>query len=200
MGLLETAIGNLDAGEAAFVEALGIQQALGDYEGGGCSHGGLGAVAAARGDLEKSLRHYADALEAYRLIGDRPEEARILDEMAWTALAHGRPDSARAAFLESLQAYEEVDSMRGVGIALSGLAAAEAVDDRPDRSVRLAAAAETFSQHAGIVVEYVGGSSKAAPHVERARQALPASDTARLEAEGRLWSLREAVQFAATSA
>jgi predicted ATPase len=199
-GLHDAAAGNIEAAEAAFIEALAVQESLGDFEGGGLSHSGLGAVAAARGDHEQALKHYDDAVDAYRRIGDRPEEARVLDEMAWVALAHGTPDRARTAFLESLQAYEEVDSMRGVGIALSGLAAAEAVDDRPDRSIRLAAAAETFSQRAGIVAEYVAGSSRAAPHIERARQSLAAADAARLEAEGRLWSLKEAVQFAASPA
>jgi hypothetical protein len=114
-----------------YSEGLEIRQRIGDEEGAGLSLGGLAQLAAMRGDLAGALDLYRDSLAAFEAIGDRAEEARILSETAWTHLRNGDSELARRAFLDSIQAYSEVASVRGVGLSLIGLAATEAVENRP---------------------------------------------------------------------
>ena len=74
--------------------------------------------------------------------------------MAWTYLQQGDAALARHHFFESVQAHTDIASVRGVGLALVGLAAVEAVENRPERAVQIAAAAEVYAQQEGIVVVY----------------------------------------------
>jgi hypothetical protein len=74
--------------------------------------------------------------------------------MAWTHLGLEDAAAARRCFFESVRAYTELASIRGVGLSLIGLAAAAAVDHRPDAAVRIAAAAEIYASEEGIVNVY----------------------------------------------
>ena len=85
-GILYAVIGDAETARARYQEALEIQERLGDEEGAGLSLGGLAALAAGRGDLAGALELYRQSLAAFEACGDRLEEARILDEMAWTHL------------------------------------------------------------------------------------------------------------------
>ncbi len=195
LGMLETACGRSDAARACFDEALPLQRAIGDHEGMGASLGGLAALEAAAGHAERALALYREAFDAYHAIGDRPEEARILDAYAWTALSVARTGEAREHFVESLRAYEEVGSVRGIGIALLGLAATEAEEGEPERAVRIAAASAQFSQAEGVANDYAMNTS-APRYLDAAREALDPSVLAQLEEEGRALSVRAAVRYA----
>ena len=124
-----------------------------------------------------------------------PEEARILDAYAWLPLALRRTDEARDHFVESLQAYEEVGSVRGIGLALLGLGATAAVEGNLRRAVRVPTAAEVFSAEKGVANVFVEG-SPAAPYLEAARERIEADELARLKTEGQRYSVRDAVRFA----
>src|SRR5207253_7154180 len=126
-GILRTVAGDLETAEARYSQGLEIQQRLGDEEGAGLSLGGLAQLAALRGDLADALELYRQSLAAFEAIGDRAEEARILSETAWTHLRNGESVAARRHFLDSVQAYTDVASVRGIGLSLIGLAAVEAV-------------------------------------------------------------------------
>ena len=195
MGIVETASGNLDVATARFNEALVLQRAIGDRQGLGTALGGLASVEALHGRHEQALALYLEALDAYHAIGDRPEEARILDACAWTCLALNRYDDAREYFAASIRAYEDVGSVRGTGIALLGLAATEAAEGRPERAVRIAAAAQVFSEREGIANDYARGTS-APGYLDTARASLHVERLEALEAEGRALSVRDAVRYA----
>lgn len=195
LGIVETALGNPDAARAHFDEGLAIQRAIDDYEGLGSTLGGLAALEAAAGRHEAARTLYREAFDAYHAIGDRPEEARILDELAWAALASGSSVDAREHFAASLQAYEEVGSIRGSGLALLGLAATHAAEDRPERALRIAAAAATFCEQEGVANDYARHT--AAPrYIESARASLDPVVLVRIEAEGRTMSVHDAVRAA----
>jgi tetratricopeptide (TPR) repeat protein len=195
LGVLETVSGDPEAARACFQEALALQRARGDQEGIGLSVSGLAALEAEAGRHEESLALYRDAFVAYHAIGDRPEEARVLDAYAWTALAMERPDEARHHFAESLRTYEEVGSVRGIGLALLGLAATEAAVGRADRAVRIAAAAATFAAQEGVASDYARDSSAPA-YLEPARSELEPEELARLETEGQALTVRAAMRYA----
>jgi predicted ATPase len=194
-GILHTVAGDLDTAQAMYSRALDIQQGIGDEEGAGLSLGGLAQLASGRGDLEGALDLYRQSLAAFETIGDRAEEARILSEMAWTHLRHEDPTLARRYFLDSVQAYTDVASVRGVGLSLIGLAAAEAVERRPDNAVQLAAAAELYAQHEGIVNVY-SDETPGREFVEQARAALSADEVARATEVGRRLTIKDALDLA----
>jgi predicted ATPase/class 3 adenylate cyclase len=194
-GMLEMVNGDACAATAAFSRALEIQQRLGDWEGAGMSFGGLAALAVQRGDVAEALDLYFESLTAFETCGDRGEEARILSEIAWTHLAAGHTAVARRCFFDAVRAHTDIASVRGVGRSLVGLAAAEAVDGRPERAATLAAAAEVFAQDEGIVVVY----SEETPGrelVEQARGALSAEELAAATDAGRRLTIDEALELA----
>jgi predicted ATPase len=194
-GILHTVAGDLDTAQTRYSQALEIQQRIGDEEGAGLSLGGLAQLASGRSDLAGALELYRQSLAAYEAIGDRAEEARILSEMAWTHLRHEDPALARRAFLDSVQAYDDVASVRGVGLSLIGLAAAEAVEHRPGTAVQIAAAAEVYARQEGIVNVY-SDETPGREFVEQARAALSADDVARATEAGRRLTIKEALDLA----
>ena len=194
-GIAHALSGEVDVAEARYLEALQIQQRLGDCEGIGTSFGGLAQLAAGRGESTAALDLYRQALAAFEAVGDRSEVARILSEMAWACLDSGEVALARRYFFDSVQAHTDVASVRGVGLSLLGLAAAEAVEHRPERAVQIAAAAEVYAQEEGIVVIY-SDDTPGRELVEQARAALPADEVARATETGRNLPIEEALDLA----
>jgi predicted ATPase/class 3 adenylate cyclase len=194
-GVLNTVAGDLDAAQDLYTQALEIQRRIGDEEGAGLSLGGLAGLASGRGDLAGALELYRQSLAAYEAIGDRAEEARILAAIAWTHLRLDDPALARRAFLDSVDAYTDLASVRGVGLSLIGLAAAEAVDRRPETAVQIAAAAEVYAHEEGIVNVY-SDETPGREFVDRARAALQTDDVARATEAGRRLTIKEALELA----
>jgi predicted ATPase/class 3 adenylate cyclase len=194
-GILQTVAGDLDAAQARYSRALDIQRSIGDEEGAGLSLGGLAQLASIGGDPAGALELYRQALAAFEAIGDRAEEARILSEMAWTHLRHAGSALARRAFLDSVQAYTDVASVRGVGLSLIGLAASEAADHRPETAVQIAAAAEVYASQEGIVNVY-SDETPGRELIDQAQAALPADELARAREAGRKLSIKEALDLA----
>ena len=194
-GILHTVAGDLATAQTRYSKALEIQQRVGDEEGAGLSLGGLAQLASGRGELAGALDLYRQSLAAYEAIGDRAEEARILSEMAWTHLRHEDPALARRAFFASVQAYDDVASVRGVGLSLIGLATTEAVEHRPEKAVQIASAAELYAQQEGIVNVY-SDESPGREFIDQARAALPAHDVARATEVGRKLTIKEALNLA----
>jgi hypothetical protein len=145
--------------------------------------------------VTEALDLYRQSLTAFETCGDRGEEARILSEMAWTHLAAGDTALARRSFLDAVQAHTDIASVRGVGLALVGLAAAEAVEGRPDRAAILAAAAEVFAQDEGIVVVY-SDETPGLELVDEARAALSAEELSKATEAGRRLTIDEALALA----
>ena len=156
-GLQLFVCGALDAGFALITEARKVQMRIGDDEGGGLALSFLGQMTAARGDVGRAFELYGQALASFTRVGDRPELARVHSEIGWTALGASRLAVAREAFRRSLRVYDEVGSARGVGLAFTGLAAADAADGRAERAVTIAAAADALSERTGATVVHPMG-------------------------------------------
>lgn len=195
--ILNAVAGDLDTAQTRYTQALEVQRRIGDEEGAGLSLGGLAQLASGRGDLAGALDLYRQSLAAFEAIGDRAEEARILSEMAWTELRHEDSALARRTFLDSVQAYTDVASVRGVGLSLIGLAATEAIEHRPERAVQIASAAEVYAEQEGIVNVY-SDETPGREFIDQARAALSADDRAHATEVGRRLTIREAVDLART--
>jgi predicted ATPase/class 3 adenylate cyclase len=194
-GIVCAVAGDVDAAHASYTRGLEVQQQLADDEGAGLSLGGLAQLAAIRGDLSESLDLYRRSLDAFEAIGDRAEEARILSEMAWTHLHVEDTTLARRYFLDSVQAYTDVASVRGVGLSLIGLAATETVEGKPENAVQIAAAAEVYAQQEGIVNVY-SDETPGREFVDQARAALSSGDAERASEAGRKLAIKEALDLA----
>ena len=194
-GICQALTGDLDGARASYSDALVIQERLGDKEGAGMSLGGLAELASGRGDAVAAIDLYGQSLEAFEAVGDRGEEARILSEIAWTHLGKDETGLARRYFFESVQAHADVASVRGVGLSLIGLAATEAVEDRPDRAVEIAAAAEVYAGQEGIVVIY-SDENPGRELVEQARASLSEADVTRATETGRRLTINQALELA----
>ena len=94
-----------------------------------------------------------------------------------------------------MQAHTDVASVRGVGLSLIGLAAAEATEHRPERAVQMAAAAEVYAQREGIVVVY-SDETPGRELLDRARAALAPDEVARATEAGRRLTIKEALDLA----
>jgi hypothetical protein len=88
-----------------------------------------------------------------------------------------------------------VASVRGVGLSLIGLAATEAVEHRPERAVRIAAAAEVYAHQEGIVNVY-SDVKPGREFIDKARAALSAHDVALATEVGRRLTIKEALDLA----
>jgi len=183
-GLQQFLIGSADAGFALVTQARKIQTRIGDYEGGGLALSFLAQMTAAKGEFGRALELYGQALMSFKRVGDRPELARVHSEIGWTALSAQRIPVAREAFRRSLRVYDEVGSPRGIGLALTGLAAAEAAEGRAERAVTIAAAADAMSERTGVVVEHPMGPEMGG-QVEAARATIGKELLEALVAAGR---------------
>jgi predicted ATPase/class 3 adenylate cyclase len=195
VGILHSVAGDLETAHARYSQGLRIQQVIGDKEGAGLSLGGLAGLAVGRGDLSGALDLYGQSIAAYESIGDRAEEARIHAELAWTHVRAGTARAARRHFLESVRAYTDVASVRGVGLSLIGLAATEGLEGKPERAVRIAAAAEYYAGQEGIVNVY-SDQNPGREFVERARTSLPEEDVDRATELGRRLTITQVLDLA----
>jgi predicted ATPase/class 3 adenylate cyclase len=198
VGILHTIAGDLETANERYSHGLRIQQVIGDQEGAGLSLGGLAGLAAGRGDLAGALDLYGQSLVAYEAIGDRAEEARIHAEMAWTHVRAGAAGAARQRFLDSVRAYTDVASVRGVGLSLIGLAATESIEDRAERAVQIAAAAEVYADQEGIVNVY-SDQTPGREFVDRARASLSEKDVTRATEVGRRLTIKQVVDLVTTA-
>lgn len=178
-----------------YTEALAIQRRFDDKEGSGLALGGRAQLAALSGDHGKAIKLHQESLAAFEAIGDRAEEARILNEMAWTHLARNDQTAARRFFFEAAAAYLDVGSVRGVGTSLIGLAAVETAEGRAFRAVQIAAAAEVFALEEGIMNVY-SDDDPGREYVERAKAGLAGNDLESATGIGRTLSVKEALDLA----
>jgi predicted ATPase/class 3 adenylate cyclase len=198
LGILQSVSGDHHGARASYEYALGFQRRLADEEGAGLSLSGLAQLAAERGQYAEAADFYREALTSFAAIGDRAEQARILDETAWLHLRHGEPQRAREYLLDAVQGYIDVASVRGVGLSLVGLAATEALEDRPERAVQIAAAAEVFAREEGIVNVY-SDHLPGLEDIDRARGQLSEAQAAAATESGRRLTIGEALDLARSS-
>jgi predicted ATPase/class 3 adenylate cyclase len=194
-GLLHATEGDVDAATASLSHAAAVQRRLHDEEGLGVSLGGLAQLALAREDLTGAVDLYRQGLASFEAIGDRAEEARILDELASAQLRIGDVAAARRSFFDSIRAYTDIASVRGIGLSMIGLAACEAVGGHPMNAATIAAAAEGYAAQEGIVNVY-SEETPGREFVDRARAELSAADLAEASAIGSSLTIEEALDLA----
>jgi predicted ATPase/DNA-binding CsgD family transcriptional regulator len=111
---------------------------------------GLGDLARLRGDPGDARERYLAALPILRDIDSRPEIARCLAGLARVALDQDATGSARRYLTESVRLSHSTGARIGVARGLEAFAALAVQEGRPDRGVRLIAAAAALREEAGL--------------------------------------------------
>jgi hypothetical protein len=94
-----------------------------------------------------------------------------------------------------VQAYTDVARVRGIGLSLIGLAATETVEQRPERAVQIAAAAEIYAKQEGIVNVY-SDETPGREFVDRARASLTDEQVVRATEVGRRLTIKQVLDLA----
>jgi predicted ATPase/class 3 adenylate cyclase len=140
-----------------------------------------------------------EVVAIWRRLGDR---LHLAFDLLWLAYAHGRvgnrPD-ARAAALEALDLFRQVDNQTGIGITFTAMAFLAAWEGRYEDAIRLAGASESLKERVGGPPGAIGGLLAGDP-VADARGHLSEGEVRRAWDEGRSMTVDEAVAFARRTA
>ena len=198
-GLINLTSGDLEKAKECYSESYSLFQKVEDNEGKGCAKSGLAMLEFIAGNYEKALEKYQEALYSFKAVGDRLEEARILSEMSWTYLANKNTIAAQKYTLDSIQAYQEVGSPRGIGLSLNGLATIEAVEGRPKKAIEIAAAAQKFAEQEGVVNQFCAN-NHGKIYLDNAKKELSELEIENAENAGRMLSLKDVLEMAENDA
>ena len=132
-----------------YEEGLALWRELRGQQGLAYSLGGLGEVQRAQGRSAAARALYEESLALRRELGDRPNTAIALRQLGLTALDLGDLADARGRFIESLSLSRDLGSPRGIALALEGLAVVAVAEERVERAVRLAGAADALRTATG---------------------------------------------------
>jgi predicted ATPase/class 3 adenylate cyclase len=147
------------------------------------------------GEWNAVLARLEEVVAIWRRVGDR---LHLAFDLVWLAFAHGRlghAEEARAAALEALGIFLEVDNQTGVGIALFDLAFLATWEGRHEDAIRLAAAFETLREQVGGPPGGFAGLLEGDP-ADEARVHLSEDAARRAWEEGRAMSMDQAVTLA----
>ena len=149
LGFLTISEGGLAGAEALFREALTLQRQIGERIGGGWAVTGLAGVALCQKNYAQAQTLYSEGLLTFRQQGDQRGVAFALKALAAVAVCQGDFPGAQAPFCESLLISRRLGDPRSIAENLEGLADV-ACRHQPGRAVRLAAAAFSVRENAGL--------------------------------------------------
>lgn len=193
-GIAHLITGQSDRARSRFEEVLAIHKNTKDMESGGLALSNLAVLASLAKNYDESIRLYQESLKCYVSIEDHAEEARVHSEMGWTCLGMKNTKNSRDHFLSSIHLYEKVGSIRGIGLALIGIAAIETSEQRHQLAVQIASAAELFTEQGGIVNVYTDD-FPGLLYIEHAKQELNPEELKWSVSEGRKLTVKEALQL-----
>jgi len=119
------ALGELDAAEGLYREALGISTEVGDVAGEASALLGTAGVLRARGDLEAALHLLDEARSTEERTGNRRRVARVLRETAMVHRLQGDLETALDAYRSAYRIVRECGDQSGATAALNSIAIVE---------------------------------------------------------------------------
>jgi predicted ATPase/class 3 adenylate cyclase len=200
--LHDAAWGALGLGDGALATALAAES-VDRYRAAGDESGATIVEAWARvapvvlghgGDVTAALEGINRVIELNRRLGRSHEVADWLETLPLLYRAIGDYDRADGPARESLKTWYELGTLGRLPLGLKILAALELNKGRPERAVRLGAAAERYNDEIGGELPDV--IAQLGDPVEEARPLLGAAEHARAVTEGRNMSLEEQIAYA----
>ena len=138
-----------ETARALHEESLTIFRALGDSHGVAWALDHLGDVARNQKDFETARVRYAECLAIFRTLGHKSDIASSLADLGNLARDQGDYASARTRYIESMAIFGELGDRRGIARLLESFAGLAAAQHRPERALRLAAAAGSLRETVG---------------------------------------------------
>jgi predicted ATPase len=153
--------------------------------------GTLGAIARDAGDKQRAHDLIAESAKVSREVGVRWWEGGMLAELAALALDAGRVDEAELRAREALAIADEFHDRPGRVFGVGLLATVAAERGQQERSGRLWGAIEDE-----VAAAPLGGWQRHRRECEERVLASPSAEFDRARAEGRDWTLDDAVEYA----
>jgi hypothetical protein len=176
-------------------EALGLFREAGNERGVAEVLGLLVMPDAEAGDWARVSANLQEVVGIWRRLGDR---LHLAFDLVWLGFADGRlghRPEARAAALEALDLFREVDNATGVGISLLDLAFLAVWEGRNEDALTFAGAAQAVRTRVGGPPGAIGGLMAGDPAGD-AREHLSPADADRAWAKGLAMSVDDAVAMA----
>jgi tetratricopeptide (TPR) repeat protein len=146
------------------------------------------------GDAEAAVEATRDAIEVNRALGRTHEVADWLEARAMIYRAIGDVTRADEAARDTLRLWHELGTQGRLPLGLKILAAVELLKGRPERAVRIGAAAVRYNDEIGG--ELPDAIAQLGDPVEEARPLLGAAEHARAVADGRSMTIEEQIAYA----
>jgi predicted ATPase len=131
-------------------ECGAIFEGLGDRTGVAWSLNNQGDVAREQGDSAAAQALYEQGLTIFRELGDRWGIAGTLADLGNLAREQKHCSAALPLYRESLKIFQELDHKRGIARLLECCACSAAVQQQPERSLRLAGVAAALRKSIGV--------------------------------------------------
>ena len=195
LGNVAKAQGNFARAQTLYEEGIAIFEEAGDQEGVAQSLSQLGDVARGRGDPETAQAFYQQSLSLLKEVGDKWGAANVLTDLGDLALDQGDPDFAHRLFEESLVLFGELGDRRGLVGSLEGFVGVSALNQQPERALRLAGATEALRETLGAPLT-LADRTKLEQRIEPARDAVGQGASSAAWVAGRAMSIEEAITYA----
>lgn len=195
LGNIARAIGQWPEAARYYQDSLGLHQQLGDKHGTAWAQYGLAMIAYREGEFDQALLRLQTCLTLLSEVGDSGGIPWALQSLGYVKLAQGNWQGARLDFEVSLQLAQPLDHVVTMALCLPGLALVSIGLQQPDRAARLIGAAE--AQRAAL--SSMGSAADGAEFEQAltlAKSQIDLAQWADALAQGRAWSMAEAVQWA----
>ena len=190
--------GDYVAAHAYYQESLEVFKQLQDQRGVALSLGHLGDVALHQREYDSARDFYDQSLAILMETGDKRGVASLLTDMGDLACERGDYNSARPFYEEGLVIFGELGDARGIAYLFEAYARAAVARGRPERALRLAAAAATLREEFGAPLS-PDDESKLKCSLDLIRQTLGQAASAIAWTEGQAMPTEKAIQYALAS-
>ena len=193
----ETYVYDLSQGRELLAESLAIFREIGDTRGIGNVLWAMGSADMFAGHFDRALPVFAEAREAFRSVGDKTMEAWALHMAGVVDVQLADYPAAHEAFRHAYRHFADSGDITGQSLIVEDFATLALASGDKERGIRLWAASRRIQDTigTGLVRAQIDSGGRNAW-----RDPLPTDATperrAELEAEGRGWTLEEALAYA----
>jgi adenylate cyclase len=195
LGLVAHWEGDLDSAREFYEQSLEIHHELGDKWAIAISFNNLGYLAIEQKDYEWARTQLRASLNLQREVGDRYGMADTLTNLGIVARDQGDHSEARTLLGEGLAITNELGNRVGTAYVLEEIAGLAALLGRARRALRLSGAAERLREEIGAPLP-PAEQSRLEGLLQPAQEALEQATIEAAVAEGRAWSLEQAIEDA----
>ncbi len=188
---------DMSLGRPLLEEALAVYRELGDQRGIGNVLWAIGSADGFARHFDVALPIFEEARQAFKSAGDRTMEAWALHMAGVVEVQTGDFGPAEDAFRHMLRHFRAAGDITGQAIAVEDYATLALASGEKERGIRLWAASRRIQETlgTGLVQSQINAAGQQAWLDPEPGDATP-ERRAELEAEGRSWTLEEALSYA----